>query len=148
MAYPGNMKTNETTTAAREAEQISAEALHARLAQIDLDSVFPITLDRHCGRKETARLARKVMKLHGIKGISITAPNYSMAQSVDVSMPRRQDYSIFECYDRIDFVNDPAAQANGAAAKKIEAILAKAFPNHDDRSELQSDYHDYKWSVG
>lgn len=145
MTTQPTVKAGERTR--QEIEQGAALELHKHLEGIDLSTVFPITIERHCGRKQTAALARKVFKLHGIKGISVTAPNYSMAQSVHIRLPKRDDYTVTCEYGRIDWANDPAAQANCAAERKLESILAAAFPNHDDRSDTQSDYFDYKWSV-
>lgn len=128
------------------AEQAAALTLHARLAEIDPASVKrDVVLDRSCPRKELAAAARRLFKSLGLKGISVTAPNYSMAQSVDVSMPKRDDYQ----FDQFGMVveGDAARAANNVAREKLDAILYHAFPSHRDRSDSQSDHFDYRWSV-
>lgn len=125
---------------------------------INLDRVPVMTTDRHMPRKEQARLARELFKRLGIKGVSVTAPNYSMAHSVDVRVPSQIDPSEF-VYNGTNYAGWPfsempdevpakvRAQSHWNARKKIEAILARAFPNHDDRSDSQADYFDFKWSI-
>ena len=41
---------------------------------------------------------------------------------------------------------DPANKANKATMVKVQQILARAFPKHDDRSDIMTDYHDRCWS--
>jgi membrane protease subunit (stomatin/prohibitin family) len=121
-----------------------AKKLHTALAAIDITTIEIASNDRHIPRKEQAKLARELFKKLGLKGISVTTPNYSMAQSVDVSIPSRNDYKMIGQYDI-----DPeceACKANHEARERIEAILLAAFPNHDNRSDSQTDYFDYCWS--
>lgn len=123
---------------------------------VNLEAVPVMSRDRGIPRKEQAKLARDLMKRLGIKGVSITTPSYSMAQSVDVSVPseHRPDMTGWERFEHStysDMPDDCPVKASmlrrRAASDKLEAILAKAFPNHDDRSDMQSDYFDYCWSV-
>lgn len=132
-----------------------AVALHAALERVDLAAVPLMSAERHIGRKNTAKLARDLFKRLGLKGISVTAPDYSMASTVDVQIPYRRDYArptkeqerdSSACYWLRK--ECPVHQANEAAEKKIGEILAIAFPNHDDRSDSQTDYFDRKWSFG
>lgn len=124
-----------------------AKALHAKLAAIDITEIPVMTLDRCISRKDQAKLARELFKKLGLKGISVTAPNYSMAQSVDVRMPKRADYDM-EIVERDgNHGRDPAHQANFQAEQRMDAILLAAFPQHDNRSDSQSDYFDFCWSV-
>lgn len=84
-----------------------------------------IKMERRPGRKVLAKAARALFKHLGLrKRVSVTAPRYSMAQSVDV-----------------------VVKGTSHDARAIEGILAKAFPNQHDRSELQSDHFDYCWSI-
>lgn len=131
----------------------------AGLAGVNEAAIPVMSRDRSIPRKEQAALARKLFKQLGLKGISVTAPNYSMAQSVNVNLPRIpvQD-SDFVC-DGVDYSNHsysdmPAdcrarqiSRANYAAEMKVGEILARAFPNHDDRSDSMTDYFDYCWSI-
>lgn len=126
-------------------DHFTAIAFHERLAQIDISAVPVMSLDRHQPRKEQARQCRELFRRLGLKGISVTAPNYSMAQSVDVRLPGREDY-VFGVGGMVQ-ANDPARNANSEAQQRIRAILLAAFPKHDDRSDAQSDHFDYRWSV-
>lgn len=138
---------------------VNVESLFAAIDAVILDDVPIMATDRGIPRKEQAALARSLFKSLGLKGISVTTPNYSMAHVVDVDLPRLpaavddlvlngRDYQ-HETYSNMpDDV--PAKMKNVArhkASKKIEAILAMAFPNHDDRSDLHQDYFDHKWSI-
>jgi len=41
----------------------------------------------------------------------------------------------------------PGCRDEAAIRLKIEEILARAFPNNDDRSDYGTDYYDYCWGV-
>lgn len=125
----------------------AAKAFHAQLFAVNLAEVPVMTEDRHCRRKETAKLLRTLLSRIGVKGVSVTAPNYSMAQAIDVRLPSRRDEE-FEDGER-HRKNPKAAgnKANRLANERFREILAVAFPNHDDRSDSQSDHFDYKWSI-
>lgn len=103
---------------------------------VPLDMVPVVCTERHTPRKEQARLARKLLASLGIKGVSVTTPNYSMAQSVTVRIHKYVDAS-----------GNLNAKLYTAAVEKIRAILDAAFPNHVDRSDSASDHFDYCWSV-
>lgn len=124
----------------------TAKALHAHILAIHLSEIPVMTADRQCGRKETARLLRALLSRLKIKGVSVTAPNYSMAQAVDICLPKRRDIE-FEYAPRRKNPEAAANKANHLAAEKFRALLAVAFPHHDDRSDSQSDHFDYKWSI-
>lgn len=148
------------------------------IMSVNLDAVPVVTRDRFISRKDQAKLARDLFKRLGIKGVSVTAPRYSMARSVDVNVPRlpttQADYLLVcpTCHDPVgvgscptchgdgrDYSNDTFSDMPDAvpaklkhrthwnALQKVEAILLRAFPNHDDRSDYQTDYFNYKWSV-
>jgi hypothetical protein len=138
----------------------TASALHRALAAVDVCRLPVLSRDRCLPRKEQATMARKLFKQLGLKGISVTTPNYSMAHVVDIRMPRLPA----ELHDRTrwphthgDCCRDPnghseatrcpqcaaEAKANGA----IEEILSRAFPRHDDRSDIQTDHFDDCWSI-
>ena len=126
------------------ASQTAAE-FHSKLATIDITVIPVMSRDRLIPRKQQAALARQLFKQLGLKGISVTAPNYSMAQSVDVRPPKRNDYQL----DGQGFMipGDPAAEANSVARQRLESILLAAFPQHDNRSDSMTDYFDYCWSI-
>lgn len=127
----------------------------AQVAAVNLDAVPVMSTNRSLPRKEQAALARQLFKQLGIKGVSVTTPNYSMAQSVDVSLPHepRPDMTGYEQYENFcysDMPNDVPVKAaelrRSAARDRLCHILTLAFPMHDDRSDTQSDYFDYCWS--
>lgn len=124
------------TMTAPEKPQTDVKALHTQIAVVDVSKLPVLTRDRHIPRKEQAKLARQLFKSLGLKGISVTTPNYSMASTVHVSLPRLP-------------WGEPGgadAIANHEAREKVAGILLAAFPNHNDRSDTQSDYFDYCWS--
>ena len=114
--------------------------------RVDLLRVPVMATDRHMPRIEQAKAARQLFKQLGIKMMSVTTPKYSMASVVEIRLVKRTDYTRDAMGD-IDYFNDPAVQANHAVSAKIGAILARAFPKHDDRSDSQSDYFDSCWSI-
>jgi hypothetical protein len=138
------MKTNETI------DQILA---------VDLDRVPIVSRDRNIPRKLQAKLARQLFRGLGLKGISVTTPNYSMAQVVDVVVPRIPAEPGDYLYDGKDFQHhcygDMPAEVparakhfrHSEATRKLETILLRAFPNHDNRSDSQSDYFDACWGI-
>lgn len=143
-----------TSTVNPRADLVSA--LYNAIEAVDLSAVASTGLDRHELRKVQAAAARQVFKGLGIRGISVTAPNYSMAQSVDVRIPEPADSehhgdkwphgNSFEL-SRSEATRCPACSRRSRIRDKVEAILAKAFPNHDNRSDSQSDHFDFCWSV-
>lgn len=118
---------------------------HVALAAVDITEIPVMSTDRHIPRKQQAALARNLLRQLGIKGVSVTTPSYSMAQVVEVRMPRRDDHNL----DELGFMvpGCPAAEANTEARVRMLAILLAAFPRHDDRSDRMTDYFDYCWSV-
>lgn len=126
---------------------------------VDVRHVPVMSLDRSIPRKEQAKIARYLFKQIGLKGISVTCPNYSMAHSVDVVITGDpifpgdyiQGSKSYELTALSDMpVSLPAQQKRTRGYKarlKVEEILLKAFPNHGDRSEYGIDYYDSKWSV-
>lgn len=129
---------------------------YRQIEAVNLDAVTVASNNRSIPRKEQAALTRALFKRLGIKGISVTAPNYSMASSVDVRLPRapRPSMAGFEQYENVTYSDMPndcpvkvAMLERSSAARKVAAILSRAFPNHDDRSDYQTDYFDSCWSV-
>ena len=106
-------------------------------------------------RKVWAAEVRKLLKALEIKGVSVTAPNYSMAQSIDIRLP---DKPIENAQEHIDLhdqlwregrpgIDCPACRAHQEAKKKLEVLILAAFPDLDNRSEYVSDYFDYCLSI-
>lgn len=130
--------------------------LYETIAAVNLDAVPVVCTDRHIDRKEQAVLTRKLFKQLGIKGVSVTTPRYSMASTVEVRVPAEPfpGWVGFEQWQHHSYGDMPddvpakaAARRQQVAAEKVEAILAKAFPRHDDRSDYQTDYSDSCWTI-
>lgn len=129
---------------------------YAALAAVELDKVPVMSDCRHIPRKTQAALARQLFNRLGIKGLSVTTPNYSMASTVDVTVPREphpgwDGHEKYQHSSYSDMPDDvPAKQSSmrhTEACLRVHQILEVAFPNHDDRSDSQSDYFDRCWSV-
>ena len=130
-----------------------------KIESIKLERVPVVCRDRCIARKEQAKLARQLFKRLGIDGLSVTTPRYSIARVVDVAVPREPhldgDYMLdgvnYENYSYGDMPETVPARAKHMrhhnACLKLGAILLKAFPCHDDRSDSQSDYFDSCWSI-
>lgn len=99
----------------------------AAIDAADIALVRVISQDRCMPRKDQAAATRKLFRRLGITGLSVTAPNYSMASTVHIGT---RDGSYIHHETRA----------------KLLAILNVAFPNHDDRSESMTDYFDSCWS--
>ncbi len=132
-------------TASEFIEHQKALAFQAALGSVSLLAVPVLGLQRSIPRKEQAKAARQLFKQLGIPHVSVTTPVYSMAQSVDVQFPRRRDVPLNEHGTYV--MESPEAKLNQAAREKVEAILKRAFPNHGDKSDHQSDYFNYCWSI-
>lgn len=136
-------------------ETLKAVALHAKLDETfkNKSVLVPYAIARNSGRKEFAKAVRSLFKKLGLKGISVTTPNYSMASTIDIRLPRRKDYLDYNkmCLDwdseRQLRDKDIALTMNYQAEKLVEEIISICFPTKNDRSETITDYYDYKWSV-
>lgn len=134
--------------------------VQAKILSIDPSGIKVVTTKR-LYRKELAPLVRALLKEIGIKGVSVTTPNYSMARSVAISIPKPvvtdADYigpngmNYRECAFYSDIPDDVPIKANlrknRAVQYRLEAILLAAFPGCADRSDYQSDYFDYLFSI-
>lgn len=111
---------------------------------------------RALDRKERAAKVRSLLKSLGIKGVSVTAPNYSMAQSINISMPGDDRGLHDEVHFRLEAEVRakpgpycgmvqicPFCKAEFEAKEKLEALILAAYPDLDDRSDSQYDHFDY-----
>jgi uncharacterized protein (TIGR02996 family) len=122
-----------------------ATALHAALRKVNYLTVPVKTRDRHVGMKEQARLCRELFRELKLPHLSVTQATGSMCTWVNVRFPElirgpledRQGNRL-EC---------PNRDLNRWCERVLEDILLIAFPNHEDRSDFQSDYHSSCWSV-
>ena len=100
-------------------------------------------------RKERRKLwaveIRRLLKRLGIKAVSVRTPNYSMASSVEISVPPGEEH------DRSASTHDYQAcalcQQRNEASRAIERVILGAFPDLNDRSEYVSDSFDFCLSI-
>ncbi len=142
--------------AARNRDNANAVALYPVLLAVNACDVPLMSTDRHMPRKEQAAMARELFKHLGLRGISVKTPNYSMASTVDVQLPKlsRHDETAWPHHhgDCCTSGHTEASQCRtcriqNQAKAKVAEILNAAFPKHDDRSDSQSDYFDFCWSI-
>jgi len=105
---------------------------------------------RHMTRKEWAQEVRKLFKMLRLKGISVTSPSYSMAQSITIRLPElevdKKEHE--ELHNHLYRYNLPSldcadCRQRWEARQHAEKIVLSAFPDLSDRSDLQSDYFNY-----
>lgn len=99
---------------------------------------------RHATRKAKAAVVRQLLKDLGIEDVSVTAPSYSMAQAIHISVP---DSSHLVHGDR-EFRECPRCRRRHAARERIERLILAAFPDLGDRSDAMTDHFDYCLSIG
>jgi hypothetical protein len=115
---------------------------HHRILTVQIPSVVNPAL-RDSERKVIAAEIRKLLKALGIKKVSVTAPNYSVAQCVGIDLP----YLPHDDHPSIDWPSCPVCSMHRAAVYRLEVILLSAFPDLDDRSDVLSDYFDFRFLV-
>lgn len=125
------------------------------IENLKLEDVPTLLRDRYAPRKQQAVAARTLFRQLGLKGISVTVPVYSMACSVHVRIPKVPTNS--EMHQEWEQLWLQGKQGESVMAKvrerehkaelKLMEILNRAFPNHVDRSDAQSDHFDYRWSI-
>lgn len=102
-------------------------------------------------RKVIAAEVRKLLKELGIKGISVTAPNYSMAQSIDITFPPIEhpgrDLAVASDWRDHEHLSCPVCERSHQAKARLEEIILAAFPDLDNRSDSLIDHYDYKFSI-
>lgn len=99
-------------------------------------NIKPMT-NKRVSFSEFAIPLRKVLKAHGISSrmVSVTCPNYSMVQSIDIRFPRAKGMSKEDLEKLYE------------AQQAIRLIINKAFPANHDRSDVMTDYFDYTYTV-
>jgi hypothetical protein len=147
----GRVETLPTGPRDVSAAVLKIEALFEQILATDL----PKALDRQNrqnSRKQIASDIRALLARLKLKGISVTSPNYSMAQSVRISLPTvPNDYS--GCDNREnDFrehyvYNCRHCHLKERARRRLEAIILAAYPALDNRSDSVTDHFDYRLSV-
>jgi hypothetical protein len=115
---------------------------------------------RDLDRKEQAKIVRQLFKSLGFTGVSVTTPTYSMASSINISLPRQPWEGEHEPeHNRLQAIEYSKPSYNGMvqvcpwckeswlADKQIRAIILAAFPDMDNRSDTQSDYSDFAFTI-
>jgi len=110
---------------------------------------------RRQDRKTWAVEVRRLLKELHIAGVSVTAPNYSQASTIHIQIPSTGFDAEHEAiHNKIDEEQRNSSSWLGygqycsickehwQAHQKIEQIILAAFPDLNDRSDLQSDYFD------
>lgn len=101
---------------------------------------------RHDGMVKRAAAVRALLKVLGIRGVSVTAPSYSMACSVHVRLPNfRHEHDERHFGQR--YRDCTRCQRRHAATERLARLILTAFPDWDDRSDSQADHFDYVVSV-
>lgn len=126
--------------------------LYTRLNAVDLDAIEPISMKRY--ETEMPREAKKALnRLIGTgHGISIRRGRGTAWGYIDVILPKvhPQEDCTAGWQPNGDFVpmfNCEGCRAESAAEHRIEEILYRLYPSTDDRSDSQTDYFDFVWSV-
>lgn len=96
-------------------------------------------------RKEWTKAVRSLYKTLGVKGVSVTAPNYSMASSIHINISAGDGH---EHTGGVEYTNCLICKRYGKAKAKLEALVLAAFPDLDDRSDSTTDYFNFCLMVG
>lgn len=146
-AYFNELNENEITTLNPALQAIIEAPLPAFRANI-----------RHQSRKEWAQAVRKLLKDMKLTEISVTTPNYSMAQSISIELPRDVE-AHNPVHEAAEIESRKEAEYRGmvhycpfckqrqGAHEAITAIILSAFPDLCDRSDTYSDHFDYCLSI-
>ena len=132
-------------------EHHQAIELHRRLTDIDPATAPVLSTDRCLPRKEQAKLARQLFKRYRLRVKSVRTPRHSMAQSVDITVPKTD-------YERHDHNARPHAyppppdacplcEQGRDTRERLEKLLDAAFPAHVDKSDTMTDYFNYCWMI-
>jgi hypothetical protein len=126
-------------------EHMKALAVHHDLARVRMTDVPVVSEDRGLGSVETAKRVRELFSRLGLKGMSVTSSGGGHTQ---IRIPQRQDAARYDVREQHwQQVADPANVSNQHDRDKVKAILAMAFPNHDNRSDSMRDRFDFKWII-
>ena len=116
----------------------------ASIDAVDTSNISPMLPPlRHEPRKAIAAHVRNLLKSVGVKHVSVTTPNYSMAQSIKISLL----HDSHEHTPDIDCSNCPRCVRRWTKVVKIGCIILAAHPELNDRSDSQTDHFDYRLSI-
>lgn len=126
---------------------ISPEAVIASIESAALPAPTGEPIRSLATTEQNAKI-RALLKSLGIKGVSVKRSHAGWAATVSVSFAGISHACAADSWDRQHNRSDcPTCVRTIAAERKIEAIILAAFPDCGDRSDLQTDYFDYVFSV-
>lgn len=130
-------------------EHAKAVRVLAALKEVNELRIPVVCRDRFIPRKEQARLARELFKKLGIKGVGVRVSTGAKCITVHVRVPQMIHAACppGEKWSQHDTKACEACIYRRYALDKLAEILGRAFPQHDDRSDSQSDYFDFKWFI-
>lgn len=132
----------------REWKPFEERLRYIEVMELNYADTIPIkTTNRGCGQKTQARLARELFRELAIPHVSVTCATGSFCFWVNVEFPapRLAEHVCFAL--GVDWPPLPTKALETWAESVIYQILARAFPNHDDRSDSMTDYYDDPWRV-
>jgi hypothetical protein len=134
--------------------------MNAQLEQIiNTPSPAFVANIRDLTRKEQSAKVRAAFKALGLTGISVTTPNYSMASSIQISLPRTDWETHEPIHTPLEAIERQKDEYNGMvqvcpvckeswmAHVAIERIILAMFPDMDNRSDSQTDYSDFAFTI-
>jgi hypothetical protein len=111
------------------------------------DTIPVMTRDRHIPQKVQARFTRGFFQELKLPGVSVKMATGSMCFWVNVDIPGRHDFAYLRTLCDDAGHAGPGYVENKDAEEKVKFILARAFPNHDDRSDSLTDHFDMKFRI-
>lgn len=138
-----------------------ATKIYHDILAIDVDTVQPITQNR-VYLDTFANLLRPFLKQLGFSNrkISVVVPNYSMAQSIEVTIPDVDWYIFYGVTNSREYgalteeqrlrgraLAETFGLLRNEAQRHLHSTIERAFPANGDRSDPMTDYFDDTFSV-
>lgn len=101
-----------------------------KLKSINVMNIPLMSRDRGIPLKTQASMARELCKKLGIKGVGARMAIGANCFYVIIRYPKSEQLS-----------------ENQYIHTQLEEILSRAFPNHDDRSDVMTDYFNTSWII-
>lgn len=133
--------------AAMEKAHEKAVLLWATLKEVNELRIPIMSRDRGIGMKEQSRLAQELFKKLGVKGLRVRMSRGANCFGVDVHTPEMKHNPPLPGTWKHDNDNCDGCKYRRYVRDKLCEILARAFPQHDNRSDYMSDYFDNPWFI-
>lgn len=142
-SVPPRYRTPEYMAAQKAADRLEWLLANEVCAAIEA-APTPVIRDalRSKGRRARAQAIRALLKDLRIPAVSVTAPSYSMAQSIDIALPR-----VSHEHCGTEYRDCPRCQRRYVARERLEKLILAAYPDLNDRSDLMTDHFDYCLSI-